>query len=398
MVVYTDRQQIVDFANDSAQSRIDGIAYEWENEEVVHIRTAKLLHSFGLQHRALFIKENVVSDEYKQKQYDFIVIVAPNTDTKVLVKSDDGYREIEAAYIPAKEDLYSRNKGLIEVDILKDKKVTIVGLGSFGSAIAAELAKAGVGNFALFDFDRLELHNLSRHYCLANDLGRLKTDAIYDVIKGKNPYSNVEKYPIDINKDANTLNSQVEASDLVICATDNNKSRFLISESLVKYQKVGLFGRAVTRAEGGDVFRYRPGGACYGCVVGELLDPNEEEITDEISARRDGRIAAYVSSEDADAMVQVGLSSDIEPIINMMVKLSLVELSKGKVSGISCLEDELVFDYYMWANRRERRHANWFPLSNNPQNGPTILRWYGAKIPKNEYCTICSENIKLLVD
>ena len=76
----------------------------------------------------------------------------------------------------------------------------------------------------------------------------------------------------------------------------------------------------------------------------------------------------------------------------------IVSTEKEKESGISCLEDELVFDYYMWANRRERRHANWFPMSNNPQNGPTILRWYGAKIPKNEYCTICSENIKLLVD
>jgi len=399
MVVYIDKQQIADFASDSAQMSINGMAYEWEGEDVVHIRTTKLLHSFGLQCHALFIKEEAFNQECCQKQYDFIIIVSQNAETKVLRKKDEGYCEIEAAYIPAKGDLYSRNKGLIEVDILKDKKVTIIGLGSFGSEIAAELAKAGVGNFALFDFDRLELHNLSRHYCSANDLGRLKTDALYDVIKGKNPYANVEKFPIDINKDVNALHTQVAKSDLIICATDNNKSRFLISESLVKYQKVGIFGRAVTRAEGGDVFRYRPGGACYCCIVGaNLLNPKEEEITDETSARRDGRIAAYVSHEDADAMVQVGLSSDIEPITNMMVKLSLVELSKGKQSGITCLENELTFDYYMWANRRERRHKNWFPISNNPQNGPTILRWYGAKIPKNDNCPICGETYNLLTD
>ena len=187
MVVYIDKQQIVDFARDSSQNYIDGVAYEWENEDVVHIRTTKLLHSFGRERRALFIKNDSFSDDFKHKQYAFIIIVYGNADTQVLKNNEEEYCEIDAAYIPAKDDLYSRNKGLIEVDILKDKKVTVIGLGSFGSVIVAELAKAGVGNFALFDFDRLELHNLSRHYCGANDLGRLKTDALYDVIKGKIP-------------------------------------------------------------------------------------------------------------------------------------------------------------------------------------------------------------------
>jgi len=399
MVVYIDKQQVVDFARQSSQNYIDGVAYEWENEDVVHIRTVKLLHAFGMERCALFIKSDSFSDDFKRKQYDFIIIVSENAHTQVLRNNGEKYCEIDATYIPAKNDLYSRNKGLIEVDILKEKRVTIIGLGSFGSVIVAELAKAGVGNFALFDFDRLELHNLSRHYCGINDLGRLKTDALYDVIKGKNPYANVEKFPIDINKDVAALNNQIEKSDLIICATDNNKSRFLISESLVRYQKVGIFGRAVTRAEGGDVFRYRPGGACYCCLVGNnLLNPNEEEITDETSARRNGRIAAYVSPEDADAMVQVGLSSDIEPITNLMVKLALIELSKGKPSGISSLEDELPYDYYMWANRRERRHINWCSYSNNPNNGPTILRWYPFKPLKNENCPICNENYKLITD
>ena len=241
MVVYIDKQEVVDFASDSLQNYIEGVAYEWENEDVVHIRTAKLLHSFGLERRALFIKHDSFSDECKKKQYDFIIIVSENGDTQILRICDADYCEIEAAYIPAKDELYSRNKGLIEVDILKDKKVTVIGLGSFGSVIVAELAKAGVGKFALFDFDRLELHNLSRHYCGTNDLGRLKTDALYDVIKGKNPYAIVDKFPIDINKDVEVLNQQIEQSDLVICATDNNPSRFLISERLVQYQKAAMF-------------------------------------------------------------------------------------------------------------------------------------------------------------
>lgn len=119
-----------------------------------------------------------------------------------------------------------------------------------------------------------------------------------------------------------------------------------------------------------------------------------EEITNEESARRNGTIAAYVSPEDANAMVQVGLSADIEPICNMMVKLALVELSRGSDSGIKSLEDELVYNYYMWANRRERKYANWHIL---PGAGamPTIMRWYGAHIKRLDDCVTCSSEISL---
>ena len=303
------------------------------------------------------------------------------------------WAKAETFFVPSEENLFSRSKGILEVDILRDKRVLVIGLGSFGSQISIELAKAGVGHFALMDFDRVELHNLSRHTATIHDLGRLKTNVIEEAILGKNPYAKVDKFPVNINEDLPLLYKEVEKADLVICATDNNTSRFNISGALVEKGKVGIFGRAITRAEGGDVFRYRPGGPCYCCIVG-AGNLQEEEISDVASARRGGRIAAYVSPEDAEAMVQVGLSSDIEPICNLMVKLALVELSRGKESGISSLEEELTYDCYLWANRRDRHYANWKPF---PAAGPmpSILRWYGVKVNKDEHCPICSGNIVL---
>ena len=303
------------------------------------------------------------------------------------------WHEIGLMVIPSEENLFSRSKGILEVGLLREKRVMIVGLGSFGSQIAIELAKAGVGAFSLVDFDRVELHNLSRHTATVRDLGRLKTNVIAEAVHGKNPYARVDKFPVNVNEDLPLLYDEVGKADLVICATDNNTSRFNISKALVEKGKVGIFGRAVTRAEGGDVFRYRPGGPCYCCLVG-AGNLQEEEISDVASARRDGRIAAYVSPEDAEAMVQVGLSSDIAPICNMMVKLALVELSRGTESGISSLEEELVFDYYMWANRREKHFANWKAMP-NAGGMPTIMRWYGAHIEKESGCPICGESIVL---
>lgn len=399
-IIYLDREELKVFCSKGLISK-EGLFYEWENEQVIHLKMNSYTHSFGRTGDVMFVQGDFTlmldcqEPHWVDSKYSYIVHIINETTARVFEVVEGILEERVGNFIPSKDDLYSRSKGILEVNILESKRVMIVGLGSFGSQIAIELAKAGVGNFSLFDFDRVELHNLARHTCTIKDLGRLKTDAIYDAIVGKNPYAQVEKYPIDINKDLQLLNDEVAKADIVICATDNNKSRFNISEALVKQQKLGVFGRAVTRAEGGDVFKYTPGGPCYCCLIGAgWYDTTAEEITNEDSARQNGQIAAYTSPEDAEAMVQVGLSSDIEPICNLMVKLTLMELSRGKESGISCLEDELVYDYYMWANRRERRHANWAPLP-EAGNRPTILRWYGAKIKKVENCPLCSKHIAL---
>lgn len=384
-VYYIDGEQLASFIKSDVKETV-GYGYEWENEGVTHLHFSPLTHSFGKNHIVSFAKDGAGHHN--------------NSTIKVDVKSDGtaSVAGVEVIVIPSRENLYKRNKGLIELDILANKRVLIIGLGSGGSPIAVELAKAGVGQFALADFDRIELHNLSRHICSLNDLGRLKTDAVADAIKGKNPYAIVDKLPIDVSKNLEILEQEIEKADIVMCCTDNNSSRFHTSELLVKHNKVGLFGRAITRAEGGDVFIYRPGQPCYFCLLGsDWYDQSAEEITNEASARRAGRIPAYVSAEDAEAFVQVGLASDIEPINNMMVKLALVELSRGSESGISSLEDEFKANYYIWANRRERQYTNWGSF-HNTDGMPTIMKWYGINISKDENCTLCGHKESLSTD
>ena len=120
------------------------------------------------------------------------------------------------------DDIYSRSEGLIENGALLKKRVLIIGLGSFGSVIAVDLAKAAVGSFALMDFDRLERHNIVRHACFLKDVGRLKTDAVEELIIGKNPYAVVDKFAIDMNDDLELVGREIDKADIVICATDNN--------------------------------------------------------------------------------------------------------------------------------------------------------------------------------
>ena len=385
--IYIDRDEVCTFLN-SEDYHIEGQSYEWEGEDVVHIHTSALPHAFGHVAVAHWYKSSLPTTVSSAGQYH--VVVSSDKDAKAYYcRSDLQMVECEVHFIPSRDEMYSRSKGILEVDILANKRVAIIGLGSFGSQIAIELSKAGVGEFALVDFDRVELHNLARHTCTINDLGRLKIDALKDAILGKNKLAKVDLFPINITDHKEVMEEQVVKADLIICTTDNNASRFSLTQCLLKYGKVAIFGRAVTRAEGGDVFRHRPGGPCYNCLVGSRAHAMASE---EISNR--SQLPAYVSEEDANAMIQVGLSSDIEPICNLIVKLALVELSRGKNSGIESLDTELEYDYYMWANRRERRHAGWAPF-NNARNRPTILKWYGARIAKDEKCPSCSANVLL---
>ena len=376
-------------------SPVRGSVREWEGENVFHLSAVPPEHGYGIGGECLFMASDLDEPSFTPDGLASFAVLVRGDGAKVFQATDGAWRAVDAETIPERDGLYSRGRGLLETDALAAKRVLIVGLGSFGSQIAIELAKAGVGHFSLMDFDRVEPHNLMRHVCGTRDLGRLKTDAVRDAILGKNPYAEVARFPVDAVQSPDLLETEVMRANLVICATDNNPSRFAISGALLRQERTGIFGRAVTRAAGGDVFRYHPGGPCYCCLIGNgWFDRHSEEITDERAARRDGRIPAYMSAADAAAVIQVGLSADIAPICNLMEKLALVELSRGTESGIGELDYELPYDYYMWANRREHTYASWAPF-NGAGAKPTILRWYGVRVPRDPECAFCGENIVL---
>lgn len=409
-IVYLYEDEIIDYISGS-EEQIRGVAFEWKNENIFHIHTVTpKIPVSGLPCMSFILK---VSDDvynlsnselllnidiqksYGQSQFSKKAILSIFTisNNQILKKSllleNDNIIECETFYVPQKSDLYSRSKGLLEVDKLENKKVAIVGLGSFGSNIAIELAKAGIGNFILFDFDRVELSNIARHFCGINDLGRYKTHAIRDAILLKNPFANIETFEININESREIFEEQIENCDLILCLTDENRSREYINDLSIGLQKKVIYGRAITRAEGGDVFRYLPEKQkpCLACLIGKgLFEYKEEEISNKKQLERD--LPAYTPIEEKESTIQVGLSSDILPICNMIVKLTLVELSKGLNTGLSSLEEDLVADYFMWANRREKKYKNWEKLEFRA-NQLSILRWYGVRVPKDSNCLSC---------
>lgn len=68
-----------------------------------------------------------------------------------------------------------------------DDFVHIVGCGSVGSTVAENLARCGITNFVLWDFDEVETKNLANQMFRLKDVGKQKVDALLDILCEINP-------------------------------------------------------------------------------------------------------------------------------------------------------------------------------------------------------------------
>lgn len=73
-----------------------------------------------------------------------------------------------------------------------DGMVHIVGCGSVGSALAENMVRIGIKRLTLWDFDKVEPHNLTNQLFTYNDVGKEKTTALSEILKAINPDVNLE--------------------------------------------------------------------------------------------------------------------------------------------------------------------------------------------------------------
>lgn len=80
------------------------------------------------------------------------------------------------------------NKSLEFFDPEKVKeKCHIIGCGSIGGNVAELLARYGVSNLVLWDFDEVEPHNIANQIYLQGDIGQPKVAVLQEILKEINP-------------------------------------------------------------------------------------------------------------------------------------------------------------------------------------------------------------------
>lgn len=68
-----------------------------------------------------------------------------------------------------------------------NSRIHIVGCGSVGSTLAENLARCGVTKMTLWDFDKVEAHNIVNQMFRQQDIGKLKVEALKDILMDINP-------------------------------------------------------------------------------------------------------------------------------------------------------------------------------------------------------------------
>lgn len=104
------------------------------------------------------------------------------------------------------EDKFTRTEMLIGnegMEKLSNTKVAIFGLGGVGSFVCEGLARSGIGNFVLVDFDKVDESNINRQLIATVDtIGEYKVDLMKERILKINPDANVEAYREFYTKDS----------------------------------------------------------------------------------------------------------------------------------------------------------------------------------------------------
>lgn len=165
---------------------------------------------------------------------------------------------------------YSRNMLLKEIGQegqlrLLDAKVILIGAGGLASSATLYLAACGVGTIGIMDFDRLELSNLNRQVMhRTEDIHRLKVASAKEAIHRINPDVRVITFPERLTPE-NVL-SILEGFDVVMDASDNLETKFLLNDACYFTGKPYIFGAAVGFDGQAAVFWPKEDGPCLRCL------------------------------------------------------------------------------------------------------------------------------------
>jgi molybdopterin/thiamine biosynthesis adenylyltransferase len=181
---------------------------------------------------------------------------------------------------------YSKQIMLPELGIggqekLKKARVLVVGAGGLGCPVLQYLAAAGTGMIVIAENQTVDETNLQRQILYGSeDVGKLKS--IIAKIRLNQFNSLIETDVINIRIEPGNALRILRDFDLIVDATDNLKTRYILNDACVILGKTLVHG-AIFRYEGQvSVFNYK-GGATYRCYNpsmngNTLITPSPDDV------------------------------------------------------------------------------------------------------------------------
>lgn len=175
-------------------------------------------------------------------------------------------------------DRYLKNKNLIsqkEQDILRGKKVVVLGCGGLGGYVIEMLVRLGVGKLILTDYDTFDESNLNRQLISEEkNLGRSKVKETVKRISRINSSISVvgvERKITEVN-----LDQIIKGADLVIDALDSIPLKISV-EKVCSHEKIPMVHGAIGGWIG-QVAVVMPGEFLLKTLYGDIKKGVEDEM------------------------------------------------------------------------------------------------------------------------
>ncbi len=200
---------------------------------------------------------------------------------------------------------------------LRSAGALIVGCGGLGCTLADLLARSGVGRLRLVDDDRVQLENLHRQVLFDEAdaaAGLPKVAAAANRLRRINGEVAVE--PLVERFTAASAARLAEGFDLILDASDNFPTRFVINDLAVRDGKSWVFAGVLGGQ--GQVMSVLPGRPCLRCVFDSPPAPCQD-----LTCRSSGVLPSAVA---AIAAIQAGeavkiLSGRLEAVSPYLLKI-----------------------------------------------------------------------------
>ncbi|GFQ00121.1 adenylyltransferase and sulfurtransferase mocs3 [Phtheirospermum japonicum] len=150
-----------------------------------------------------------------------------------------------------------------QANLLKSS-VLVIGAGGLGAPALLYLAASGVGRVGIVDHDVVELNNLHRQVIHTEAyIGRSKVESAAAACRAINSTVQIVEHK-EAFRTSNALEI-MKKYDIVVDATDNVPSRYMISDCCVVLGKPLISGAALGVEGQLTVYNYK-GGPCYRCL------------------------------------------------------------------------------------------------------------------------------------
>ncbi len=220
---------------------------------------------------------------------------------------------------------------------LCQSSVLVCGCGALGNLSAAMLVRAGVGQVRIVDRDFAETTNLQRQLLFDEDdvaQGLPKAVAAAQKLARANPEVHIEPIVADIT--AANIEKFSDGIHLIVDATDNFETRFLINDLAVKRGIAWVYGGCLG-AEGQTMTIVPGQTACLRCLMPECPPPGSTPTCDVAGIL--APVVGVIASIQVIEAIKI-LSGNLEAISR---KLTVVELWDGEIRqfDVSQLRDQI---------------------------------------------------------